>query len=288
MPKLAARRHLAAKGSTASAATANKKQETRNKKVNTMRFDDLQPVPQKRHASGAFWPYCCATPDKFDAEEDVERAAFAFWKKTRGIYTATPPDAQANVHPKPGTIAQTEEVEAVDYEAVEVRRRRGLTNAESAVDFETAKGDRDDRHKEVSGRAERAEDVNFTSSRPEAPKDVDQRCGNRDCDTRVPRAGRGSRQRVQADRAQSCGEDQLVGRRGEKASSVDVAWYQWVRLSKHCEITGDTPDAVHARRRKGVWLDGQHTQLAPDGNLYVNPEEYNKWIESQTSKCRGA
>ena len=29
MPKLAARRHLAAKGSTASAATANKKQETR-------------------------------------------------------------------------------------------------------------------------------------------------------------------------------------------------------------------------------------------------------------------
>ena len=28
--------------------------------------------------------------------------------------------------------------------------------------------------------------------------------------------------------------------------------YTWIRLTKHCEATGDTPDAVHARRRKRI------------------------------------
>lgn len=57
--------------------------------------------------------------------------------------------------------------------------------------------------------------------------------------------------------------------------------YKWLKLAKHCEETGDTPDAVHARRRKRQWKDGVQCQLGPDGNLYVNPEEYNKWVESQ-------
>jgi hypothetical protein len=57
--------------------------------------------------------------------------------------------------------------------------------------------------------------------------------------------------------------------------------YRWVRLDKHCEATGDTPGAVHARRRKRVWIDGVQCRVAPDGNLYVNPEEYNKWVEGQ-------
>lgn len=57
--------------------------------------------------------------------------------------------------------------------------------------------------------------------------------------------------------------------------------YRWIRLAKHCEVTGDTPDAVHARRRKRQWTDGVQCRLGPDGNLYINPEEYNKWVEGQ-------
>jgi len=53
----------------------------------------------------------------------------------------------------------------------------------------------------------------------------------------------------------------------------------WVRLKKYCENTGDTSPAVHARRHKGIWLDGKHTIKAPDGNLWVNIEEAEKWIE---------
>lgn len=64
-------------------------------------------------------------------------------------------------------------------------------------------------------------------------------------------------------------------------------FYRWVRLGKHCELTGDTVHAVHARRRKRIWIDGIHCQVGPDGNLYVNPTEYNLWIENQPMKCLG-
>lgn len=59
---------------------------------------------------------------------------------------------------------------------------------------------------------------------------------------------------------------------------------QWIRLAKYCELSGDTPDAVHARRRKKQWVDGLHCRLAPDGNLWVNLEEVNRWVESQAPK----
>lgn len=61
--------------------------------------------------------------------------------------------------------------------------------------------------------------------------------------------------------------------------------YRWVKLAKHCAATGDTPNAVHARRRKRQWQDGVHCRVGPDGNLYVCPQEYNKWVENQHPNC---
>jgi hypothetical protein len=55
--------------------------------------------------------------------------------------------------------------------------------------------------------------------------------------------------------------------------------YRWVRLDVHCKATGDTPDAVHARRRKRQWTDGINCGIGPDGKLWVNPEEVNRWVE---------
>jgi hypothetical protein len=54
----------------------------------------------------------------------------------------------------------------------------------------------------------------------------------------------------------------------------------WIRLQRYCELSGDSVDAVHARRRKRQWIDGIHCRLGPDGNLWVNPSEVNKWVES--------
>ena len=53
---------------------------------------------------------------------------------------------------------------------------------------------------------------------------------------------------------------------------------RWVRLSRYCAATDDTPDAVHARRRRGQWIDGIHCKIGPDGKLWVNPSEVNKWV----------
>lgn len=43
--------------------------------------------------------------------------------------------------------------------------------------------------------------------------------------------------------------------------------------------SGDTADAVHARRKKGKWLDGVHCQVR-DGQLWINREAIEKWVEN--------
>lgn len=67
--------------------------------------------------------------------------------------------------------------------------------------------------------------------------------------------------------------------------SEAVVPLNWIRLARYCEITGDTPDAVHARRRKRQWLDGQQCQVGPDGNLWVNPAAVNRWVEGAAARA---
>lgn len=55
---------------------------------------------------------------------------------------------------------------------------------------------------------------------------------------------------------------------------------KWVKLNKYCELSGDTVKAVYTRRSRGVWIEGVHSRLAPDGKLWVNLEEIAKWVET--------
>lgn len=57
----------------------------------------------------------------------------------------------------------------------------------------------------------------------------------------------------------------------------------WVKLKKYCELTGDTPAAVHARRRSGKWLDGVQCRIA-DELLWVNVPAAQKWVETWNEK----
>ena len=61
---------------------------------------------------------------------------------------------------------------------------------------------------------------------------------------------------------------------------------RWVKLKKYCELSGDTAHAVHAKRRKGIWLDEQQCRLAPDGNLWINLVEIDKWVENGKVRIR--
>ncbi|TCP06608.1 excisionase [Caldimonas thermodepolymerans] len=67
--------------------------------------------------------------------------------------------------------------------------------------------------------------------------------------------------------------------------SAYICPLHWIKLSKYVELTGDTADAVHARRRKRQWQDGVHCRVGPDGNLWINPAEVNKWIEGQDQRA---
>ena len=75
--------------------------------------------------------------------------------------------------------------------------------------------------------------------------------------------------------------------RGRVMSTEDKPM-KWVKLKKYCELSGDTPHAVHARRRKGIWLDEIQCRLAPDGKLWINLVEVEKWVENgRISALRG-
>jgi hypothetical protein len=41
----------------------------------------------------------------------------------------------------------------------------------------------------------------------------------------------------------------------------------WVKLNRYGEISGDTPEAIRAKRKKGVWLDGLQCKVGPDGTM---------------------
>lgn len=58
---------------------------------------------------------------------------------------------------------------------------------------------------------------------------------------------------------------------------------EWVKLNKYTELTGDSADAVHARRRSGKWLDGKQCKLV-DGNLWINLAAAEKWVEQWGTK----
>lgn len=60
---------------------------------------------------------------------------------------------------------------------------------------------------------------------------------------------------------------------------------KWVKVAKYCEISGDSRDAVHARRRKGIWLDGVQCQVR-NKNLWVNTEAVEQWVEQGLKKSR--
>lgn len=62
---------------------------------------------------------------------------------------------------------------------------------------------------------------------------------------------------------------------------------EWVLASKYEELTGTTPNAVHQRRKEGVWLDGTHCAVIAR-RLYVNVKEADKWIRSQVSQRQRA
>lgn len=55
----------------------------------------------------------------------------------------------------------------------------------------------------------------------------------------------------------------------------------WVTLAKYCVLSGETKQAVYAKRKKSIWLEGVHSTLGPDGKIWVNIKEVEKWVQQR-------
>ena len=54
---------------------------------------------------------------------------------------------------------------------------------------------------------------------------------------------------------------------------------KWIKAVKYCELSGDTLEAIRARRRARKWLEGVHWRKQ-DGVIWINPAEVDKWVEN--------
>lgn len=58
---------------------------------------------------------------------------------------------------------------------------------------------------------------------------------------------------------------------------------QWVTIKKFAELTGYSQDAVRAKIKTGVWLQGEHYRKAPDGRLLMNLQAFSQWVEGKAA-----
>lgn len=66
--------------------------------------------------------------------------------------------------------------------------------------------------------------------------------------------------------------------RESKIKIVENYPMEWVKLERYVEISGDSVDAVQARRKTGKWLDGRECKLV-DGRLWINLPAVEQWVE---------
>lgn len=55
---------------------------------------------------------------------------------------------------------------------------------------------------------------------------------------------------------------------------------RFVRIRLAAEITGYTEKAIRRKIEEGIWREGAEFKRAPDGNILIDMENYEKWVES--------
>lgn len=56
---------------------------------------------------------------------------------------------------------------------------------------------------------------------------------------------------------------------------------KWVLINRLIDLIGYTRDAIYAKKKNGVWLEGIHWRKGPDGHLFFNLEAIQRWIEGK-------
>lgn len=56
---------------------------------------------------------------------------------------------------------------------------------------------------------------------------------------------------------------------------------KWVLIHIIIKAVGYSDDAIRAKIKNGVWLNGIHWRKAPDGRITFNLEAIQKWMEGK-------
>ena len=56
---------------------------------------------------------------------------------------------------------------------------------------------------------------------------------------------------------------------------------QWLLIKRFAEITGYSENAVRHKVKNGTWVEGRIWRKAPDGRIFVNVAEFERWVESE-------
>ncbi|MBE9538510.1 MAG: excisionase [Proteobacteria bacterium] len=57
----------------------------------------------------------------------------------------------------------------------------------------------------------------------------------------------------------------------------------YIKLERFADLTGYTVKALRRKMENGVWIRDQHYRKAPDGNIMVNIDVYNRWVEGKAA-----
>jgi len=55
---------------------------------------------------------------------------------------------------------------------------------------------------------------------------------------------------------------------------------RWVLIKRLAEITGYSEDAIRLKVKNGTWVQGRIWRKAPDGRIFINLDEFERWVES--------
>jgi hypothetical protein len=58
----------------------------------------------------------------------------------------------------------------------------------------------------------------------------------------------------------------------------------YLTVDKFSAESGYTEEAIRAKIKAGVWLEGIVWRKAPDGRVLISPEGYRLWVEGQQLK----
>lgn len=62
-------------------------------------------------------------------------------------------------------------------------------------------------------------------------------------------------------------------------SKVEDTRMRYIRIALFTALTGWTDKAVRRKIQDGVWVEDREYRRAPDGNVLIDVEGYNRWVE---------